>query len=35
MRVFEIRVLKRIFQPKTEEVVGGRRKMHKEGVLNF
>jgi len=31
----ENRVLRRIFGPKKEEVVGGWRKMHKEGPCNL
>jgi hypothetical protein len=30
LRVFEKRVLRRIFGPKRDEVVGGRRKLHNE-----
>jgi hypothetical protein len=30
LRVFENRVLRRIFGPKTNEVTGGRRKLHNE-----
>jgi hypothetical protein len=31
--VFENRVLRRIFGPKRDEVMGGWRKMHKEQLL--
>jgi hypothetical protein len=34
LRVFENRVLRRIFGPKREEVTEGWRKMHNEEVLN-
>ena len=30
MRVFENRVLRRIFEPKRDEVIGEWRKLHKE-----
>jgi hypothetical protein len=30
LRVFENRVLRRIFVPKTDEVMGGLRKLHSE-----
>jgi hypothetical protein len=30
LRVFENRVLRRIFGPKRDEVAGGRRKLHNE-----
>jgi hypothetical protein len=30
LRVFENRVLRRIFEPKTDEVTGGWRKLHNE-----
>jgi hypothetical protein len=30
LRVFENRVLRRIFGPKRDEVMGGRRKLHNE-----
>jgi hypothetical protein len=30
LRVFENRVLRRIFKPKRDEVTGGRRKLHNE-----
>jgi hypothetical protein len=35
LRVFENRVLRRIFGPKREEVAGGRRKVHKDDLLNL
>jgi hypothetical protein len=35
LRVFENRVLRRIFGPKTEEVIGGWRKLHKEEHHNL
>jgi hypothetical protein len=37
LRVFENRVLRRIFEPKREEVLGGLRKLHNEKLhdLNF
>jgi hypothetical protein len=34
-RVFENRVLRRIFGPKRDEVTGGWRKLHKEGLHNL
>jgi hypothetical protein len=34
-RVFENRVLKRIFGPKREEMVGGQRKVHYEVLHNL
>jgi hypothetical protein len=34
LRVFENRVLRRIFGPKREEVTGGRRKLHNEKFHN-
>jgi hypothetical protein len=34
MRLCENRVLKRIFGPKRDEVVGGRRKLHNEKIHN-
>jgi hypothetical protein len=33
--VFENRVLRRIFGPKRDEVMGGWRKMHNEELRNF
>jgi hypothetical protein len=33
--VFENRMLRRIFGPKREEVVGGWRRMHNEELHNF
>jgi hypothetical protein len=33
--VFENRVLRRIFGPKREEVVGGWRRLHNEELHNF
>jgi hypothetical protein len=33
--VFENRVLRRIFGPKRDEVSGGWRKLHNEGLHNF
>jgi hypothetical protein len=35
LRVFENRVLKRIFGPKREEVMEGRRKLHNEELRNL
>jgi hypothetical protein len=35
MRVFENRVLRRIFGPKREEVAGGSRKLLNEGLHNL
>jgi hypothetical protein len=35
MRVFENRVLRRIFGPKRDEVRGGWRKLHNEELHNF
>jgi hypothetical protein len=35
MRVFENRVLRRIFGPKREEIIGGWRKLHNEELHNF
>jgi hypothetical protein len=32
LRVFENRGLRKIFQPKSEEVFGDRRKLHNEGL---
>jgi len=32
LRMFEIRVLRRIFGPKSEEVTGEWRKLHNEGL---
>jgi hypothetical protein len=34
LRVFENRVLRRIFGPKRYEVTGGWRKLHNEGLHN-
>jgi len=33
LRVFEDRVLRRIFGPKRDEVIGEWRKLHNEGLL--
>jgi hypothetical protein len=35
MRVFENRVLRRIFGPKRDEVTGGLRRLHNEGLHNL
>jgi hypothetical protein len=35
LRVFEDRVLRRIFGPKRDEVTGGRRKLHNEELHNL
>jgi hypothetical protein len=35
LRVFENRVLRRIFVPKRDEVTGGRRKLHNEELHNL
>jgi hypothetical protein len=35
LKVFENRVLRRIFGPKRDEEVGGRRKLHNEGLHNL
>jgi hypothetical protein len=35
LRVFENRVLRRIFGPKRNEVTGGRRKLHNEELHNL
>jgi hypothetical protein len=35
LRVFEKRVLRRIFRPKRDEVMGGWRKQHKEEPCNL
>jgi hypothetical protein len=35
LRVFENRVLRRIFRPKRDEVTGGRRKLHNEELHNL
>jgi hypothetical protein len=35
LRVFENRVLRRIFGPKIDEVTGGWRKLHNEELHNF
>jgi hypothetical protein len=35
MRVFEDRVLRRIFGPKTDEVAGGWTKLHNEELHNL
>jgi hypothetical protein len=34
LRVFEIRVLRRIYEPKREEVAGGWRRLHNEELHN-
>jgi hypothetical protein len=35
LRVFESRELQRIFVPRTEEVAGGRRRLHNEEFRNL
>jgi hypothetical protein len=35
LRVFENRVLRRIFEPKTDEVTGGWRKLHNEELYGL
>jgi hypothetical protein len=35
LRVFENRLLRRIFGPKRDVVIGGWRKLHNEGLYNF
>jgi hypothetical protein len=35
LRVFENRVLRRIFEPKRDEVTGGLRKLHIEELQNL
>jgi hypothetical protein len=35
LRVFENRMLRRIFQPKRDEIIGGWRKLHNEGLHNL
>jgi hypothetical protein len=35
LRVFENRVLRRIFEPKMEEVAGGWRRLHNEELHNL
>jgi hypothetical protein len=35
LRMFENRVLRRIFGPKGDEVTGGLRKLHNEELHNF
>jgi len=35
LMVSENRVLRRIFEPKTEEVAGGRRRLHNEELHNL
>jgi hypothetical protein len=35
LRVFEKRVLRRIFGPKRDEMTGGLRKLHKEELHNL
>jgi hypothetical protein len=35
LRVYENRMLRRIFGPKREEVVGGRRTLHNEELRNM
>jgi hypothetical protein len=35
LRMFENRVLRRIFGPKRNEVMGGRRKLHNEKLQNL
>jgi hypothetical protein len=35
LRVFENRVLRRIFGPKRDEVTGGRRELHNEELRNL
>jgi hypothetical protein len=35
VRVFENRVLRRLFEPRRDEVIGGWRKLHNEELHNF
>jgi hypothetical protein len=35
VRMFEIRVLRRMFRPKRDEVIGGWRKLHNEELRNL
>jgi hypothetical protein len=35
LRVFENRVVMRVFGPKRDEMTGGWRKLHNEELLNF
>jgi hypothetical protein len=35
LRVFENRVLRRIFGPKRDEIIGGRRKLHNKELRNL
>jgi hypothetical protein len=35
LRMFENRMLRRVFGPKSEEVTGGRRKLHNKERLNL
>jgi hypothetical protein len=35
LRMFENRMLRRIFEPKMDEVTGGWRKLHNEELYNF
>jgi hypothetical protein len=35
LRVFEKRVLRRMFGPKKDEVIGGWRKLHNEKIYNL
>jgi hypothetical protein len=35
LRIFENRVLRKIFRPKRDEVTGGWRKLHNEELHNF
>jgi hypothetical protein len=35
LKVFEKRVLRRIFEPRRDEVAGGWRKLHNQGLYNL
>jgi hypothetical protein len=35
LKVFENRMLRRIFGPKSDDVIGGRRKLHNEELRNL
>jgi hypothetical protein len=35
VRVFENRVFRKMFNPKTEEVIGGSRKLHDRNCMRF
>jgi len=35
LRVFENRVLRRVFEPKRDKVIGEWRKLHNEGLRDF